>query len=69
MMKGGTLIRVEMMAGELVTSHPADGMNEVPMIEIFKPVLIWVVGVGPTMEVGSGGVLNPVFVTSVLGHH
>ena len=55
------LIRIE-----LVTSHPTDGVDEVPMVEIFEPVLIQVVGVGPMMEVGSRRVLNPVFVRATL---
>ena len=51
-----------------MTGHPADGMDEVSAIEIFEPVLIRVMGVGPTMEVSGRRVLNPVLIMSVLGN-
>ena len=64
--EGGTLVGVKLVTRQLATSYPTDGVNEVSTIEIFEPVLIWVVSVGPTMEVGSGRVLDPVLITSVL---
>ena len=68
-MECGTLIRVKLVTSQLTTSHPTDGMDEVSAIEIFEPVLIQVVGVGPTMEVDGGGVLNPVLIMSILGNN
>ena len=47
-------------------SHTTDGMNEISVIEIFKPVLIQVVSVGPTMELMSRGVFNLILVMSIL---
>ena len=64
--EGGMLVRVKMVACQLAAGHVTDGMNEVAMVKVLKPVLIWVVSIGPTMEVGSGRVLDPVLITSIL---
>ena len=60
------LIRVKLVTSQLTMRHLADGMDEISSIEIFEPVLIWVMGVGLTMEVGSRRVLDPVFIMSIL---
>ena len=67
--EGSTLVGIEMVTSQLTASYLANGVNEVPTIEIFEPVLIRVMGVGPTMKVGSGRVLDPVLITSILKHH
>ena len=50
--KVSTLIGAELVMGQLAMSHLTDGVNEVSAVEIFEPVLIQIVSVGPTMEVG-----------------
>ena len=60
------MVRVKLVMSQLVVSHLTDGMDEISTVEIFEPVLIWVVSIGPTMEVGRGRVLNPVLITSIL---
>ena len=64
--KGGALIRVEMIAGKLATSHPTNGVDEVATIQIFEPVLIRVMGVGTTVKVIRRRILPTLLVTSVL---
>ena len=64
--KLGTLIRVKTMASQLTARHPADGINEILAVEIFKPVLIWVRGVGATIEVMSQRIFDSVLVMSIL---
>ena len=44
-MEGGALVRVESVTRQLAACHPTDGMDEVSTIEIFKTVLIRVMGV------------------------
>ena len=58
MLEGGTLIRVELMMSQLVARHLTQGVDEVPMVQVGEPVLIWVVRVGPQEEVVSGGILH-----------
>ena len=64
--KGGTLIRIKMVPTELATSHPTDGMNEVGPVEVFKPVLIRVMGVGTTIEVVGRRILPTLLITCIL---
>ena len=64
--KSGSLVGVKVITSQFAARHSANGVDEVPVIKVFKPVLIRVVGVRPTMEVGSRRVFNPVFITSVL---
>ena len=52
MTKGSTLIGVKLVMCQLTMSDSADGMDEISMVEIFEPILIWVVGIGTAMEVG-----------------
>ena len=35
----GMLIGVKSMTSQLAVHHPTDGVNEVPMVEVVKPVL------------------------------
>ena len=60
------LIRIEVVAGEFMTDHTTDGMDEVSMVEIFKPVLIRVVGIGTKIELVCRRILPAFLVTSVL---
>ena len=69
MTERGALVRIEMVAGQLAASHPADGMDKVPMEQILKPVLVRVVCVGTTVEVVSRRILTALFITSVLSKH
>ena len=64
--KGGVLIRIKSVMGQLTTGHPTDCVDEVSMVEIFKPVLIWVVGVQTMIEIMSRGILNSVLITGIL---
>ena len=54
------------MMSQFVAGHPTDGMDEIPAIKIFKPVLIRVMSVGLTIEVMSRRVFNSVLVASIL---
>ena len=60
------MIWVEVMAGQLATSHPADGMDEVAMEQVLEPVLIWVVRVGTTVKLESRRILPTLFITCIL---
>ena len=64
--ESSTLIRIEVVPSQLMTHHPTDGMDEISTIEIFEPVLIRVVGVGSTVEIGHRRVFYPVLITSIL---
>ena len=60
------LVGVKLMMCQLTASHLTDGMDEVSVIKVFKPILIRVMGVGPTMEIGRRRAFNPVLITSIL---
>ena len=64
--KGGTLIRIQMVAAEFATSHPTDGMNEVVTVKVFEPILVRVVGVGTTIEVIRRRVLSTFLIMCIL---
>ena len=66
-LKGGMLIRVKLMMSQLTTHHPTQYVDKVSLVQIGKPILIWVMGTGLTEEVMSGGVLHSILVTSILG--
>ena len=66
MTKSGVLVGIEMVVGQLMTSHLADDMDEISAVEIFEPVLIWLMSVRSTVEIGRRRVFNSVLVTSVL---
>ena len=53
MAEGGALIRVELMTCQFATHHPTDGMDEVPTVEIFKAILIGIMGIGAAVELVS----------------
>ena len=54
------------MMSQFVAGHPTDGMDEIPAIKIFKPVLIRVMSVGLTIEVMSRRVFNSILVAGIL---
>ena len=62
----GMLIRVQVMTGQLATCHTTNGVDKILTVEVFKPVLVWVVGVGVMVEIMSRGILDTVLVTSIL---
>ena len=64
--EGSTLIWIKMVTSQLMMSHSTNCVNEVPTVEVFKPVLIWVVSVGATIELQRGRVLNPILVMGIL---
>ena len=61
-----TLVGVEMVTSKFTASYATDGMDEVAAEQIFKPVLIRVVGVRTTIEVVRGRVFATFFVTCIL---
>ena len=61
--KGGTLVGVEMMAREFATSHTANRMDKVAVIQILKSVLVRVVRVGTTIEIHGRRILPTFLVT------
>ena len=60
------LIGIQMVTGKFAACHSTDGMNKVMVVKVFKPVLVWVMGVRVTIEVMSQRVFDSVFVTSIL---
>ena len=64
--EGGALIRVKVVAAKFTTSHTTNRMDEVGAIEIFKPVLIRVVGIGTAVEIISRRILSTLLVTCIL---
>ena len=70
MTEGGALVRVKLMTGEFMMSHPlshpTDGMDKIMMVEIFKTVLVRVVGVGMTIEVVCQRILDTILIVSIL---
>ena len=64
--ESGTLIWIQMMTSKLTASHPTDGMNKVAVVQVFKPILIRIMGVGATVKAHCRRVLDPILVTSIL---
>ena len=64
--EGSTLVGIKMMAAELMASHPADGMDEVPTEQIFEAVLIQVMSVGTAVELVCRRILPTLFITCIL---
>ena len=60
------LVGIKLVTCQLTMGHTTDGMDKVPTVKIFEPVLVRVMSVGPTMEIGRRRVLNPVLITSIL---
>ena len=54
------------MTSQFAACHPTNRMDEVPLVEIFKPVLIRVMGVGATVEVMSQRVFDSILVMGIL---
>ena len=54
------------MVGQLAPCHPTQGMDEVPPIEIWEPILVRVVRVETQEEIMSGGVFHSILVTGIL---
>ena len=65
-MKCSTLIRIQTVTSQLVACHLADSMNKVMPVKVFESVLVRIVGIGMLIEVMGRGVLNTIFITSVL---
>ena len=66
MTKGGVLVGIKTITCQLAAHYLADGMDEILMVEVFEPVFIGIMGVGPMVELMSGGVLYPIFVMNML---
>ena len=64
--KGSMLIGIQTMTGKFMTSHTTNGVDEIVMVKVFKPVLIWIMGVGLTIEVQSRRVFDPILIMSIL---
>ena len=64
--KRSPLIGVQAVTSQLTTGHPTDGVDEVSSVQVFKPVLIRVMGVGTTIKVMGRRIFDPVLVTSIL---
>ena len=60
------LIRVQVMTRQLATHHPTDGVDKITMIEVLKPILVRIMGIGTTIEVVSRRVFDSVLVASIL---
>ena len=60
------LIGIQTMMGKFTISHTTNGMDEIATVKVFEPILIQIMGVGPTIEVQSGRVFDPVLITSIL---
>ena len=65
-MKGGTLVWVQVVTAEFAPSHTTNCVDEIPTVKIFKPVLIWVMGVGTTVEVIRRRIFTTLLVTCIL---
>ena len=65
-MEHSVLIGVKMMMSQFAAYHPTNGVDEVLAIEIFKPVLIQVMGIRMMIKVVHQGVFNAVLVASIL---
>ena len=53
MTKSGALIGIQLVTGKLTASHATDCMDEVPTVEIFKAILIRIMGIGAAVELVS----------------
>ena len=67
MTKGGVLIRVKVVVSQLVMSHLADCMDEIPTVQVFEPIFVRIVRIGSTIELMGRRVLNPLLIMSILG--
>ena len=60
------MVRIKLVTCEFATSHLADGMDEIMTIEIFKSILVGIVGVGTTIKLVCQRIFDTVLVVSVL---
>ena len=65
-MKCGALVGIKMVAAEFTTSHTTDRVDKVGPVQVFKPVLIWVMSIGTTVKVVGRRILSTLLVTCVL---
>ena len=66
MLEHSALVKIQMMAHQLAMCHPTDGVDEVATVEIFKPVLVQVMGIGTTIKVMCRRVFDSILIASVL---
>ena len=66
MTEHNVLIGVKMMMSQFAACHLTNGVDEVSAIEIFKPILIQVMGIRMMIKVVHRGVFNAVLVASIL---
>ena len=68
MMESSVLVQIKTVTSKLVVGHPVNGVNEIPMIKIFKAILIRVMSIGTTIKVQSRRVFDSVLVASILSN-
>ena len=67
MMKGSMLVWIEAMTCQFAMRHPTDSVDEVPMVKIFKTILVGVMSVRTAVKLMSQRVLDPVLIMNILG--
>ena len=55
------------MMRQLAVHHLTDCVDEISLVEILESIFIRIVGIGPTIKLMSGGVFDPILITSILG--
>ena len=64
--ESSALIRIKVVATEFAASDPTDRVDEIGPVEIFEPVLVRIMGVGPTIEIVGRRILPTFLVTCIL---
>ena len=64
--EGGALIRIKVVATKFATGDPTYRMNKVGAIEVLKPVLVRVMGVGSTIEIVGRRIFPTFLITCIL---
>ena len=64
--KSGTLVGIEMVAAEFMTSHTTDRVDKVGPVQVFEPVLVRIVCVRTTVEIVRRRILPTLLVTCIL---
>ena len=64
--EGGALIGIEVMTTKLATSDSANRVDKVGPVKVLEPVLVRIMGVGPTIEIVSRRILPTLLVTCIL---
>ena len=54
------------MMSQLVVRHSTNGMDEVTLVQVLKPILVQIVGVGTMVEVMSRRIFNSILIMSIL---